>query len=142
MIIVDTALKKLAHEGKPLKVAIVGAGFIGRGCALSILKYLPGMDCVAISNRTLSKAETSYKEAGITQIERVETVSALETAIASGTYAVTDDALLLCQAEGIDVVMETTGDVELGAHVVLKSIAHKSTLSLPTLSLTRRWVRC
>jgi predicted homoserine dehydrogenase-like protein len=36
MIIVDTALKKRETEGNPIRVAMVGAGYIGRGIALQI----------------------------------------------------------------------------------------------------------
>ena len=34
MIIVDTALQKREAEGQPIRVAMVGAGFMGRGIAL------------------------------------------------------------------------------------------------------------
>ncbi len=135
MIIVDTALKKLEAEGKPLKVAIVGAGFIGRGCALSILKYLPGMDVVAISNRTIARGENAYREAGVEDFVRVESVSALEESIARGKRSLTDDALLLAQAEGVDVVMETTGDVELGAKVTLACIENRKHIVMANAEL-------
>ena len=56
MIIVDRALEKCEREGKPIKVAMVGAGFMGRGIALQIIKYTKGMRLVAISNRHLEGA--------------------------------------------------------------------------------------
>ena len=56
MIIVDTALKKRAAEGRPVKVALVGAGFMARGVANQIVNSVPGMKLVAISNRTLPTA--------------------------------------------------------------------------------------
>jgi len=31
MIIVDRALKKREEEGKPIRVGMIGAGFMGRG---------------------------------------------------------------------------------------------------------------
>ena len=48
----------------------------------------------------------------------------MEDAIAAGRPAITDDALLLCRAEGIDAVLEVTGAVEFGAHVALEAIQH------------------
>jgi len=125
MIIVDTALKKREQEGNPVKVAIVGAGYMGRGMALQIITAIHGMKVVAISNRTLSQARKAYEQAGVENIETVETVAQLESAISKGKYAITNDAMLLCEADGIDAVVEATGEVEFGAHVTLKAIEHK-----------------
>ncbi|HID63288.1 MAG TPA: NAD(P)-dependent oxidoreductase [Anaerolineae bacterium] len=122
MIIIDRALEKRHQEGNPIRVAMVGAGYMGRGIALQIITATVGMDLVAISNRTLSGAERAYSQAGVESVKTVETVAQLEEAIAQGQYAITDDALLLCQAEGIDAVIEVTGTIEFGAHVVLKAI--------------------
>jgi predicted homoserine dehydrogenase-like protein len=122
MIIVDKALEKRQQEGNSIRVAMVGAGYMGRGIALQILTAIVGMRLVAISNRTLSEAERAYREAGADSVKTVETGAQLEEAMAQGRYAITDDAMLLCQAEGIDAVIEATGEVEFGAHVVLKAI--------------------
>jgi glutamyl-tRNA reductase len=65
MIIVDKALEKRQQDGNPIRVGLVGAGYIGRGIALQIEKFMTGMRLVAISNRTLSRAERAYKEAGV-----------------------------------------------------------------------------
>jgi predicted homoserine dehydrogenase-like protein len=57
MIIVDTALEKRHRENNPIRVAIIGAGYMGRGAALQIISAFAGMKLVAVSNRTLSEAE-------------------------------------------------------------------------------------
>jgi predicted homoserine dehydrogenase-like protein len=124
MIIIDKALEKRQQEGHPIRVAMVGAGFMGRGIALQIFSAVPGMELVAISNRHLDGARRAYKEAGVEEVQVVETVGQLEEAIAQGKYAVTEDALLLCQAEGIEAIIEVTGAVEFGAAVVSKAIEH------------------
>jgi predicted homoserine dehydrogenase-like protein len=124
MIIVDTALEKREAADNPVRVAMVGAGYMGRGIALQIEKYLPGMRLVAIANRTLDEAVRAYREAGIEAPVSVENRSQLDEAIAKGRYAVTDDALLLCEAEGIEAIIEATGHVEFSAHVVLKGLNH------------------
>lgn len=123
MIIVDTALEKRQQEGKPVRVALIGAGYMGRGIALQLIGMV-GMRLVAISNRTIAEAERAYLEAGISTVQSVESVSQLEDAIAKDHYAITDDATLLCQSEGIDAVIEATGEVEFGAHMVLQAIEH------------------
>ena len=122
MIIVDKALEKRHEEGNPIRVAIVGAGYMGRGIALQIITATVGMKLVSISNRTLSEAKRAYQEAGIDAVKVVETVAQLEDAIAQDQPAIADDALLLCQAEGIDAVIEVTGTIEFGTHVALKAI--------------------
>ena len=122
MIIVDTALEKRQAEGRPIRVAMTGAGSMGCGIALQILTATVGMDLVAISNRTPSKAEHAYKQAGVDYVKSVDTVAQLQDAIDKGHYAITDDPALLCEAEGIEAIVEATGEVEFGAHVVLKAI--------------------
>ena len=124
MIIVDKALQARAEAGSPVKVGMIGAGFMGRGIANQIINSVPGMKLVAISNRDIEGAKRAYTEAGITDTQTIKTVSCLEDAIARGQYAVTEDALLLCQADGIDALIEVTGTIEFGAHVVMKAIAH------------------
>ena len=64
MQIVDTALKARAAAGKPVKVAMAGAGFMARGIANQIVNSVPGMKLVAIANRTLEKAKSAYEYAG------------------------------------------------------------------------------
>lgn len=122
MIIVDSALEKRQKEGNPVKVAVVGAGYMGRGITLQIEQYIRGMKVVAVANRTIAAAERAYREAGVETIRRVETVEQLEAAIDHGDYAITDNALMLCQAQGIDAVIEATGDVEFSAHVAMEAI--------------------
>jgi predicted homoserine dehydrogenase-like protein len=55
----------------------------------------------------------------------VRDVDALEHAIQNGVPAVTDAATLVCEARGIDAVLEVTGDVEFGAHIVLAALANR-----------------
>ncbi len=124
MIIVDTALEKREKEGKPVRVGIVGAGYMARAMVLQITQYVQGMVCAGVCNRTVSKAEESYIGAGIEAVDRVETPGQMEASIAAGRGAVTDNPDVLCKAGNIDVIIEATGDVELGAHVTLKALEH------------------
>lgn len=125
MIIVDNALKRREEEGNPIRVAIVGAGNIGRVMTLQIEKFVKGMKLVAIANRTLKNAERAYRQAGIESTKEVETVAQLENSIATGQYAVTNDPSLLCKAEGIEAIIEATGEVEFGAHVAFQAIENR-----------------
>jgi len=122
MIIVDTELKKRQAAGNPVKVGMIGAGFMGRAIALQISKFVPGMELVAIGNRTLEKARQAYLEAGDSDIRVVEKLSELEDGIRSGKHCITENSSLLCEADGIDAVIEVTGAVEFACHLILKAI--------------------
>ncbi|MBW4557798.1 MAG: Gfo/Idh/MocA family oxidoreductase [Trichormus sp. ATA11-4-KO1] len=125
MIIIDRALQARAAAGNPVKVGMIGAGFMGRGIANQIINSVPGMELVAIFSRQVDAAKRAYTEAGLENMQVVTTVTELEDAIANHKYAVTEDVQLLCQAEGIDAIIEVTGAVEFGAHVVMEAIAHR-----------------
>ena len=135
MFIVDTALKARQEAGNPIRVGMIGSGFMGSGIANQIANSVPGMELVAIFNRTVDKAKKAYAQAGIDNVRVVTTVGELEESIARGQYAVTDDAMLLCRAEGIDALIEVTGAVEFGSHVVLEAIAHKKHVVLMNAEL-------
>lgn len=122
MIIVDTALKKREEENRPIRVGMVGAGFMGRGIVLQIQQFVPGMQVVAIANRTLKNANESYLQAGIEDVRVVNTKIDLEDNINQNRYSITDDPFILCEAEGIDAIVEVTGAVEFSTHVIMKSI--------------------
>lgn len=124
MILVDTALAKRQAEDRPLRVALVGAGYMGRGIAMHFLEPLVGMRLVAVSNRTVADAARAYTQCGVAEPRNVSNVRDLESAIASRVPAITDDATLLCQADGIDVLIESTGEIEFGAHVAMEAIRH------------------
>lgn len=122
MIIVDTALEKRQKENSPIHVGIVGAGYMARAMVVQMTKYVQGMVCAGICNRALQKAKESYKEADISSVDTAENPKQVEASIAAGRGVVTDNPDVLCEAGNIDVIIEATGDVELGAHVTLKAI--------------------
>ena len=124
MIIVDRALEARATAGNPIRVGMIGAGFMGRGVANQIVNSVPGMVLVAVSNRGVAAARRAYAEAGVAEVVEVTSVAALEDAIARGRPAVTADALLLCAAGNIDALVDVTGDVEFGAAVTMAAIEH------------------
>lgn len=122
MIIIDTALAKRQAAGNPIRVGMIGAGFMGRGVANQIINSVPGMELVAVSNRNLAGAERAFHEAGRTDTVVVESGPALQAAIEKGQPAVTQDGLLLCACPGIDVLIDVTGAIEFGAQVTMAAI--------------------
>lgn len=124
MIIVDRALRERAENDDPIRVGMVGAGFMARGIANQIVNSVPGMHLAAIANRHVDGARRAYAEAGLTGVMAVETVAALEDAVRQRLPAVVQDPMLLAASEGIDVLIEVTGTVEHAAAVVLSAFEH------------------
>lgn len=135
MIIVDKALEKLVSQDKYIRVGMVGAGFMGRGIALQLTGAVPGVRLVAVSNRSIDAAKSAYSKAGVAEIETVENVAQLDDAIARGKYSVTQDPMLLCEAEGIDAIIEVTGNVEFSSHVAMAAIRNRKHLVLMNAEL-------
>lgn len=124
MFIVDRELEKLQTEGRPIRVGMIGAGFMARGIALQMLRYVPGMELVAISNRHVEKAREAYAAAGADDVTEATSTTALEDLVSRGRRAVTADPMHICEAGGIDVVVEATGAIEFSAHVAMRAIRH------------------
>ena len=123
MILVDRALEERAKAGDPIRVGMIGAGFMGRGIARQILTAVPGMRLVAIANRTLDKARDAYEQVGA-EADAVDSEAQLSAAIASDRYAITDDPLLLARQPEIEALVEVTGAVEDAVRPVLTAIEH------------------
>jgi predicted homoserine dehydrogenase-like protein len=136
MIIADTALAAREADGRPVRVGMVGAGFMARGITNQILNYARGIRLAAISNRHAERARDCYTYAD-SALEPVIAGSqrAVDDAIAAGRPVVTENAMLLCQSPHIDVLLDVTGAVEFGAHVALEAFSHGKHLILMNAEL-------
>ena len=125
MIIVDTALAAREAERRPVRVGMLGAGFMARGIANQILNYSKGIRLAAISNRHVPRAIDCFKYADATLDPIVaESQAVLDDAIVLGRPVVTDDEMALIRSPHIDVLLDVTGAVEFGARVTLEAFAH------------------
>lgn len=130
MIVVDSLLRARQADGRPIRVALVGAGFMGRGLVNQIVNSVPGMDVVAIVARKPEQGVRAYTEAGLTGVVEVDSPAALARAAAAGTPAVTPDYRVAVASDAVDVVVDVTGAVEFGAHVALACFEHGKHLVL------------
>jgi predicted homoserine dehydrogenase-like protein len=135
MIIVDSALEQLERDGRPIRVGMVGAGFMAKGIALQVSQYTKGMRLVAISNRNVDKAVEAYGQAGVDDVHQVDDGPALDRVIESGGFGVTDDPMLLCRSDSIDAIIEVTGAVEFSARVAMEAIRNKKHVVLMNAEL-------
>jgi predicted homoserine dehydrogenase-like protein len=124
MLIVDTALKRRAAENNPIRVGIVGAGFMSQGLTNQIAHSVPGMRVAAVSNRKPERALGVLAYAGFEGVKISSTPADLDEVIRSGKPAAAEDGMLLARSEEIDVLVDTTGSVEFGAHLVLEAFKH------------------
>jgi len=115
MIIVDSALAQRAAAGQPVRVGMAGIGFMGRGIAHQIARYMPGIRLVGVFCRQPEQGHAALLAAGIDKARIVDGATSLRQAIAEGGCAVTADAGLLCESDDVDVLIDATGAVEFGA---------------------------
>jgi predicted homoserine dehydrogenase-like protein len=134
VIILDRALERREADGNRIRVAIVGAGYMGRGIAAQVSSTI-GMEVVAISNRTPGTAVRVLEELGHRSVGQVHAPEELGAAIGRGAPVVADDAGVVCLADGVDVVIETTGEVEFGARVVLDALSARKHVVLVNAEL-------
>jgi predicted homoserine dehydrogenase-like protein len=124
MIIVDNALRTREEEGRPIRVGLIGAGFMAQGLANQVVNSVPGMELAAVYGRRLERAIDAVRYAGRDDVKRVTTQDELEDAVRAGRPAATDDPFLLCRSEQIDAIVDVTGSVDFGARVALEAFEH------------------
>jgi len=125
MIIIDNALKAREEQRKPIRVAILGAGFMGQGLTNQIVNSVPGMRLVAVYSRKVKKGLHVYNYSGLDGVVVATTQAQCEDAIRAGKPVVTEDAMLLAHSEQVDVIVDTTGSVEFGSRIALEAFQHR-----------------
>jgi predicted homoserine dehydrogenase-like protein len=121
MIIVDNALRERERQGNPIRVGMVGAGFMGQGLTNQITNSVPGMRMAAIYNRKPERAEGVFRYSGLDDVTTVDTQTGFDEAVRAERAVVAEDPFLICRSDEIDVVVDVTGSVEFGAHVILEA---------------------
>jgi predicted homoserine dehydrogenase-like protein len=130
MIIIDELLKAREAQGNPIRVGMLGAGFMGQGLTNQITNSVPGMRMVAVYNRKPQRALDVFSYSGRTNPTLATTQTQLDEAILAGRPAATEDAMLLARSEQIDVLVDVTGSVEFGARVILEAFKYKKDVVL------------
>jgi len=130
MIIVDTALEAREKEGRPIRVALIGAGFMSHGLGNHIVNTTPGMRLVGVYNRRSGRAFDLYKYVGAKDVVSPKTQKEADLAMREGIAVATDDAFLLARSPEVDVIVDVTGSVEFGARVALEAFQHKKDVVL------------
>ena len=111
---------------EPIRTAVVGAGFVARGLVHRIARR-SSMATPLVVSRRADPALAILERAGYpsTAIVRSDDADELGQALAEGRPAVTTEAGLLPEVDGIQVVIEATGAMEHGTVVMLAALAGK-----------------
>lgn len=134
MIILDTALEQREADGNPIRLGIVGSGYMARGVAAQVLAGMPGLRIGGFAARNLEAAGAILGEYGI-EAAPVNGEAEVAAATREGRALLTPDPALLSASTAVDVIVETTGEVEFGANVVLDAIRNRKHVVLVNAEL-------
>ena len=125
-------LLELEAKGTPIKMAVIGAGQMGRGMVSQVVLMKGMMPAVVVDIR-IENAKNALLHADIPEDMIVECKTAGEAsdAIKAGKYVVSDDWNVAIGADGVECIVDATGVTEIGAHIAVASIkAHKHIIML------------
>jgi predicted homoserine dehydrogenase-like protein len=115
-------LAALADAGKPVRVGVIGAGKFA-SMFLSQAPRTPGLHVVGIADLDVSRARKAVAKVGW-PAERTAATSFADALRGGGTY-LTEDAEALIAADGLDVIVEATGNPAAGIRHALACCRHK-----------------
>ncbi|MCW5625180.1 MAG: Gfo/Idh/MocA family oxidoreductase [Burkholderiales bacterium] len=114
-------LRQRAADGKPLRVALIGAGKFG-SMYLSQARKTPGIHVVAIADLSPDRAKASLMRTGW-EAERF-TARTIEDAARHGTTCIVDDGTKVITSPHVDIVIDATGNPAIGIRHVLACCDH------------------
>ncbi|MFD0933841.1 NAD(P)H-dependent oxidoreductase, partial [Methylobacterium trifolii] len=115
-------LAALAEAGAPIRVGVIGAGKFG-SMFLSQAPRTPGLHVLGIADLDVARARRSCERVGW-PAERAAATSFAQ-AMRDGTTFVTEDSEALIAADGIDVIVEATGNPAAGIRHALLCCKHR-----------------
>ncbi len=130
MFLVDTALQAREAEGRPIRVALIGAGFMTQGLANHIVNTTVGMRLAGIYGRKPQRAFDICTYSGVKDVAAPKSQGETDLAISEGKVVVTDDASLLAHSPEVDVIVDVTGSVEFGCRLAFEAFRHKKDVVL------------
>ncbi len=104
-------LERRAAEGRPVRVGLIGAGKFG-SMFLAQARHTPGLHVLGVADLSPERAHAAFAATGW-PAERYAAGS-FAAAHKGGATRITGDAEALIRADGLDVVIEATGDPRAG----------------------------
>jgi predicted homoserine dehydrogenase-like protein len=114
-------LARRAEEGHPIRIGVIGAGKFAT-MFLAQARYTPGMHVMAIADLDIARGRNALAAAGwpAGSGEAPDFAAALQ----NGATHITEDVMALIAADGLDVVVDATGNPSAGIAHALACIEH------------------
>lgn len=114
-----------AEARGPVTIGLAGAGQMGTDIVVQ-LAMMAGVRLGAVSEVRTELAVEAIRMSGRPTEDAVaaSSASAVDAAIESGRVAVTEDYRALCSAGRIEVVIDATGNPNVGTQIALEAMAH------------------
>ena len=114
-------LCRRAEEGRPVRVGLIGSGKFG-SMFLAQVRTIPGMHLMAIADLSATRARNALAATGWDADCAV--ARSFDEARSSGRTMITEDAEALIKADGLDVVVDATGNPAAGIRHALAAAEH------------------
>ena len=118
------ALDRRRREGRPVRVGLIGAGQMGTDIIVQT-SLMTGIEVVAAADAVPENVTAACKVAGggARTPEAVDDAAGADRAVTRGRLAVATSYRDVCAAQSVDVVIDATGNPNVGAQVALATIA-------------------
>lgn len=118
-------LKSRAEQGKTVTIGLAGCGQMGTDIVVQ-LNRMPGLKLGAVAEMRAPQAKAAAQMAGFAEDDTVyaETPSAIDAAIERGKIAITSSPEVLAKSGRVDVVIDATGNPNIGCQFALDAIAN------------------
>ena len=117
-------LEEIEAQGYGIGVGLIGAGKMGR-TIIHQIRLAKGIRLAAVAEIYVERAVEALRKAGYRD-EEIRSVRSLEEAERAGDgVVVTSDASILMELNSVDVIIDATGAVEVGARMGYEAIMRR-----------------
>ncbi len=112
-------------EGRPIRLGVSGAGWMGSGFVAAVA-HVPGMEVCVLANEDTRAAREALLAAGVDAegIREAGDVGPAMDALSCGKRVITGSYALAAQLPAIDVVVDVTPSPAIGAETAYAAIQH------------------
>jgi predicted homoserine dehydrogenase-like protein len=118
-------LARLEAEGKPIRVGVSGAGWIGSGFVAQVA-HVQGMQVNLLADPDVAAARAAFLAIGVAADDLVETEdpARAEAVLQEGKYVITPSFSLAARLDSVDIVADVTPSPASGAETAFACIQH------------------
>jgi predicted homoserine dehydrogenase-like protein len=130
-MILHRDLLKREREGKPIRTAVSGAGWIGGGFVTQVSR-MKGITVNLLADTDTRLARQVFESTGIPtdRIVETESVSNAQDALRAGRRVITGSYGLAAQLRDVDIVVDVTPSPAVGAETAWSCIQHRKDVVL------------